>query len=104
MILHAEVQAAAWIPVDTVEVIANGRVLESHATRDATGRIRFGQDIIVNPVQDTWYLLLASSERSWAPPFSNFRSFSFTNPIFVDTDGNGYFDPPHSDPRLGGSE
>ena len=95
VILHASVQAAPWIPVDKVEVIANGRVLTSYPTKDASAAVRFEQDIVVNPGRDTWYLLIATSERKWAPPFSNFRSFSFTNPIFVDTNGNGYFDPPN---------
>jgi len=34
-----------------------------------------------------------TSERPWKPPFTEFRSLAFTNPIWVDYDENGYFDP-----------
>lgn len=45
--------------------------------------------------QDSWVLVIASSRTPWEKPFENYRSFSFTNPVFVDVDGNGYFDPPN---------
>ena len=56
-------------------------------------RVRFRQAIRVQSGQDTWYLVLVTSERPWKPPFTEFRSLAFTNPIWVDYDENGYFDP-----------
>lgn len=92
--LHVKVQAPAWIPVDRVEVVANGRVLRTFTVKSISEVTRFAQDVVVEPKQDTWYLVLVTSDRKWEPPFSNFSSFSFTNPILVDVNGNGYFDPP----------
>ncbi|MDA2938248.1 CehA/McbA family metallohydrolase [Acidobacteria bacterium AH-259-A15] len=93
--LHVSVQAAPWIPVDRVEVVANGEVLQTFSIETLTEATRFAKDIDLGPARDTWYLVLATSDRSWEPPFSNFSSFAFTNAIFVDVDGNGYFDPPN---------
>jgi hypothetical protein len=95
--LSVEIQAAPWIPVDRIEVISNGKVVESFSTEgvDLGERVRFAKDIPVRPDGDAWYLVIATSERRWEKPFSNYSSFSFTNPVFVDIDGNGYFDPPN---------
>ena len=95
--LSVEVQAAPWIPVDNIEIVSNGKVIETFAIEDVDPkeRVRFAKDIIVQPTNDAWYLVIATSERRWEKPFENFSSFSFTNPIFVDIDGNGYFDPPN---------
>ena len=55
---------------------------------------QFNGDLVVRPEIDSWYLVLATSEKRWSKLFEQFSSFSFTNPIFVDVDGNRYFDPP----------
>ena len=86
------VDAAPWVPVDRIELIANGRVLQQFDVASATQVSRLTQELRVRPERDTWYLVLATSERRWGPAFSRYSSFSFTNPIFVDVDGNGYFD------------
>ena len=95
--LSVEVQAAPWIPVDRVELVSNGEVVETFdvAGADDQEAVRFAQEITVKPARDAWYLVIATSEGRWEKPFSNFSSFSFTNPVFVDLDGNGYFDPPN---------
>ena len=95
--LSVEVQAAPWIPVDKIEIVSNGKVIETFSVEDVDPkeRVRFAKEIIVQPTTDAWYLVIATSERRWQKPFENFSSFSFTNPIFVDIDGNGYFDPPN---------
>jgi hypothetical protein len=95
--LNVKVQAAPWIPVDVVEIVSNGNVIETFHVRDVDlkQRVRFDKEIIVKPARDAWYLVIASSNRPWHKPFARFSSFSFTNPIFVDVDGNGYFDPPN---------
>ncbi len=91
--LHVNVQAAPWIPVDRVQIIANGEVLHTFPVDASSERVRFRQAIRVQSGQDTWYLVLVTSQRPWKPPFTEFRSLAFTNPIWVDYDENGYFDP-----------
>ena len=93
--LHIQVQAVPWIPVEQVELIANGEVFRTFSLENGIEVVRFDQDVVVRPQEDTWYLVLATSDRRWEAPFSKFSSFSFTNPILVDVDGNGYFDPPN---------
>ncbi len=95
VMLHVNVQRAPWIPLDRVEIVANGKVLKTLSTLEATEDTRHHWDIEVKADQDTWILVLATSDRPWETPFSHFTSFAFTNPIWVDFDGNGYFDPPN---------
>jgi hypothetical protein len=88
--------------------VSNGEVIETFSitAADLKDRVRFAKEITARPAADAWYLVIATSERPWQKPFEKFRSFSFTNPIFVDVDGNGYFDPPnggyHYKPKDGG--
>ncbi len=98
VVLHINVEAAPWIPVDSVEVVGNGEVVQRFPVEEGTGQVRFKTDMVVEPDRDTWYMVIATSDRSWPSPFSRYRSFSFTNPIFVDVDGNGVFDAMHSHP------
>ena len=95
VMLHVNVQRAPWIPLDRVEIVANGKVLRTLSTLEAEEGTRHHWDIEVKADQDTWILVLATSDRRWETPFSHFSSFAFTNPIWVDFDGNGYFDPPN---------
>ena len=92
---RVSVQAAPWVPLDRVEIVANGQVLHMYSVEAVSEVTRLDQDVVVEPARDTWYLVLATSDHRWEPPFSKFSSFAFTNPILVDVDGNGYFDPPN---------
>ena len=96
--LGIEVQAAPWIPVGQVEIVSNGEVVETFSIDegDSEQALRFVREVTVKPSRDAWYLVIATSERRWEKPFSHFSSFSFTNPVFVDLDGNGYFDAPNA--------
>ncbi len=95
--LAIEVQSPNWIPLERVEVISNGQLIRSYSVEPPTedGAVwQFNEELVVQPKTDSWYLVLATSEKRWSHPFGQFSSFSFTNPIFVDVDGNRYFDPP----------
>jgi hypothetical protein len=92
--LHIQVQAVPWVPVERVELIANGKLIRTFPVENRSEVVRFDQDVTVRPEKDTWYVVLATSDGRWDAPFSHFSSFSFTNPILLDVDGNGYFDPP----------
>ena len=95
--LAIEVQSPNWIPLERVEVISNGQLIRSYSVEPPTedGAVwQFNEELVVQPKTDSWYLVLATSEKRWSQPFGQFSSFSFTNPIFVDVDGNRYFDPP----------
>src|SRR5262249_14470878 len=65
--LQIRVDAAPWVPVDRIEVIANGQVLQQFDVASATQTSRFTQELAVRPERDTWYLVLATSDRRWGP-------------------------------------
>lgn len=93
--LSIEVQSPNWIPLERVEVISNGQLIQSYsvAPPEEEGALwHLSTELVVKSEADSWYLVLASSEKRWSKPFEQFSSF--TNPIFVDVDGNRYFDPP----------
>jgi hypothetical protein len=95
------VQAPPWMDVDRLVVIANGA--EAHA-RDlgpgdadpANPVVRFRGTIALRAERDTWYVVHVRGSRSLDPVVTGARPFAFTNPIFVDVDGNGRFDAPGS--------
>lgn len=96
--LRIQLQSAPWVPVETLEVIRNGEVIRTWSVPPPEEREKpwkFDTELVVDCARDSWYLVIASSRTPWEKPFENYRSFSFTNPVFVDVDGNGYFDPPN---------
>jgi hypothetical protein len=118
VILRIRVLATNWIPVEEVRVIANGQVLEGLSfdaesdpavespparpwSRSPARVERFQTEVTLPLAQDTWLLVEAGAKLDDAPapdPFVDaivpgFVSLAFTNPIFVDLDGDG-FDPP----------
>ena len=96
--LKIKVQAPEWMAVNSLQVVANGkkiaeRVLDQ-TTRDSTNPvIRFNEQIEHQPDKDTWYVVLVEGDTALRPVASP-RAFSFTNPIYVDYNGNGRYDPP----------
>jgi hypothetical protein len=114
--LRIEVQAANWIPVEEVRVIANGfTTLTFDATTSpkvsappaspysqALGKItRFDAEIPVNLAADTYFIVEAGTKLAPLPTpdalidkiVPGMIPLGFTNPIFVDLAGDG-FDAP----------
>ncbi|MBY0274695.1 CehA/McbA family metallohydrolase [Candidatus Binatia bacterium] len=114
--LRIEVQAANWIPVDQVRVIANGfTTLTFDATTSpkvgappaspfsqALGKItRFDAEIPVNLAVDTYFIVEAGAKLSPLPTpdalidkiVPGMIPLGFTNPIFVDLAGDGFDSP-----------
>ena len=96
--LRIQLQSTPWAPVERLEVIRNGEVIKTYSVpppEEKEEAWKFDTELVVDCQQDSWILVIASSQTPWEKPFENYRSFSFTNPVFVDVDGNGYFDPPN---------
>jgi len=108
-VLVLTVQAACWVPVDTVEVVANGKTLAKfdlpRKVRQAIpmgpgkpsrcNAIRLTKTLRLTPKRDTWYVVVARSRT----PLKVLRKkatavFGFTNPVWIDADGDGRFTPP----------
>jgi hypothetical protein len=88
------------VPIDEVRILVNGQVV--HTTGDRSGSLDLA------PERDGFVTLeagapLDADAAAWirAHPglyteviAPGFVATAFTNPIFVDVDGNGRFDPP----------
>lgn len=100
--LEVRVQSPAWVDVSEVEVIANGKNLERFLVGAVPTAEKFRRKIAVRPSRDTWYVVVVRGNRPLSPvlPPAGEREIlplAFTNPIWVDADGNGKFDPPETD-------
>jgi hypothetical protein len=114
--LKVKVQAAPWVPVEEVRIIKNGCVLACYNTTTtppvsdnpadpyeqvASNVIRFDATIPDTVTGDSYYIIEASQNfpGSGRPPLDpvvhtvaqNVMPYAFTNPIFVDFDGDSEF-------------
>ncbi|RJO66822.1 MAG: hypothetical protein C4523_11310 [Myxococcales bacterium] len=92
--LHVVVQAPSWMAVDWMRVVVNGvQVHEEAVTGEAARRLE--TDVAIElPGKDFWVVVLAGApEKRLAPISPGQPILSIANPIFVDTDGNGYTPP-----------
>ncbi len=93
--LHIRVQAAHWIRCDTVRIIGNGEVVQTILLQDQSGTVRFEGTVTLQPKMDTWYIVEATGSESMAPLVPDapvpIMPLAFTNPIWVDADGDGRF-------------
>jgi hypothetical protein len=117
--LRIKVRSPAWMPVEEVRVIANGFVVASfdETTKPKvrgvpndftkTGRVnRFRANLNLTAATDTYYIVEAGpklppsvSTLPTPPPIVDIVvpdvvPLAFTNPIFIDRNGNSVFDPP----------
>jgi hypothetical protein len=101
--LEVRVETADWIDIDRVQVLVNGRALpEYNYTREARpemfgdGVVQFDQRIRISLQADAHLIVVATSEHlplsgAWkANRVPGQRPMAYTNPIFVDVDGNGF--------------
>ncbi|MFP8874423.1 MAG: CehA/McbA family metallohydrolase, partial [Myxococcota bacterium] len=90
-VLAVEVTAAPWIPVSAIRVYVNGALREERPV-DGPGRFEFP----LRFEQDAFVTVEVEGEpkgvyREVAPGFT---PFAFSNPIFVDANGDGKWSPP----------
>jgi hypothetical protein len=91
--LDIAVRAAPWVPVSRVRVLVDGAVLlERPIGRGDRLRIphRFSRDAFVT------FEVEGEPEGDYAAVLPGFTPFAFTNPIFVDADGDGRWRAPEA--------
>jgi len=89
--LKVRLQAPSWVPVATLEIVANGEVVQTANVAPSTDVVRLEKTFTLNPTRDTWYVVLAKElTTDLAPVAGGARMLSFTNPVYVDVDGNGF--------------
>jgi len=90
---NVRVQGADWVDCDTIKLIRNGEEIKSLVVQENQGNIRFDSVIEDQPTIDSWYLIVAKGNDTMSPLADNadgsFFPLAFTNPIWVDADGDG---------------
>ncbi len=96
------VKSPAWLPVDTLEIIANGKSLSSikispnrpPKTPEDRNAFEWRKQVELSPSSDTWYVFIVRSKsknKYLYRPEGVIMAFS--NPIWIDADGDGDFTP-----------
>ena len=102
--VRVTVSAAPWIEVSEVRLIINGERKLVFPVEASTRSLRFEKQFNVELDQDSYLIAEVLGNKSLYPVVQQpSRSgslteaalpYAITNPIFVDVDGNGRFDPP----------
>jgi hypothetical protein len=93
------VRAAPWVSVSRVIVYVAGKEVKRwdvETKKDTVDRFHVTYDFTV--AKDTYAVVRVEGDRSLAPVVGGGKSvsvtpFALTNPIFLDTEGNGVYDP-----------
>jgi hypothetical protein len=89
--LRVAVRAAPWVPVSKARVFANGVLVEERAIRagaELRVPLRFERDAFVTVEVE------GEADETYAALAPRFTPFAFSNPIFVDADGDGAWSAP----------
>lgn len=94
--LQVKVQAPTWMDVDRVQVVVNGETVKTQQLAPVAGVLRFEGTLTasVAPGVDAWVLVATSGDDRHGVGMRNRPSFAFTNPIFLDGDGDGVWRSP----------
>jgi hypothetical protein len=101
--LRIRVQTPNWMDINRVQILLSGRQPEQYNfTRQRNpamfrdGAVRFDQKIHVALSRDEHLIVVAAGEgldlsKGWGrSPVSRMQPIAYTNPIYVDVDGNGF--------------
>jgi hypothetical protein len=103
--ISLRVWGAPWVDVDQVRLVFNGERQIIFPVRAKDGAIdKFDQAISVTLTRDTYVCVEALGRKTLFPVLQSPSEtglledgtlpYALTNPVFVDVDGNGRFDPP----------
>ena len=89
--LSVEVKAADWVPVSTLRVYVNAAL-----EREVPIRAGEARELSLEFAGDSFVTVEVEGEvnETFAAVNPGFSSFAFTNPIFVDADGDGHWTAP----------
>jgi hypothetical protein len=89
--LRVRIQTPVWSTIDTVYVVEGGSIVETIDVRAAVEEVvAFDRDIEVTlPDRDTYFVIVATGETRMPMVNTGEQPFGFTNPIFLDVDGDG---------------
>lgn len=94
-----EVQAAPWVSVNLVMLYVNGHEEQRIDVPRSTERVRLKKSFTLTVKQDVYVVARVDGDQPLAPVVGDRQRFdvrplALTNPVFLDVDGNGAYDPP----------
>jgi len=95
--LSVAIEAARWVPVDSMRVFVGGDVFASPLVQPG-----FTSGVDLRFEQDTFVIVEISGvpDERYAALLPDFVPLAFSNPIYVDADGDGEWTPPGLPERL----
>ncbi|HUT79116.1 MAG TPA: CehA/McbA family metallohydrolase [Polyangia bacterium] len=94
-----EVLAAAWVDTDVVEIWVGGELAaESALAKGGNGALRGRLGLWLPVPRDSWVVAVVRGDTPLTEvlPYTKLTPFAFTNPVFVDADGDGRFTAPNA--------
>lgn len=88
------VQAPTWMTLDVVRLYRNGEQVLERTDLDNTRALRFDDMLTDTPQADAWYTVEVVGSGSLWPVHPLGSPYAYTNPIEVDADRDGQWDPP----------
>ena len=97
--VELEVRAAPWVSVSTVTLYLDGREVHRWKVGKSTDAVRLHESFPVKVTRDAWVVARVDGDEPMAPVVGDRKRFdvrplALTNPVFLDVDGNGKYDPP----------
>lgn len=94
-----EVRAAPWISVSSVILYVDGKETKRWSVPKSVEPRRFSEKFETTLPRDGWIVVRADGDEPMAPVVGDRKRFdvrplALTNPVFLDVDGNGKYDPP----------
>jgi len=106
--VRIKVWSAPWIEVSEVRLIVNGeRTVKRPVNVKAAGAVKFKENLSLALTKDSYVILEVVGRKTLYPVHQEQQRsgrikdaavpYALTNPVFIDLDGNGVFDPPLRD-------
>jgi hypothetical protein len=97
--VELEVQAPPWVSVSRVSLYLSGREVKKITVPASEEPVRVRETFDLPVERDSWLVARVDGDTPLAPVVGDRKRFdvrplALTNPIFLDRDGNGAYDPP----------
>lgn len=94
--LNVNSSSPSWVKTDTLTIVANGVDVKTVDIKrpSENSALPFIDTFNLPVTTDTWFIVRVEGAADMFPVYPGSHPVSFTNPIYVDADGNGVFDPP----------
>ncbi len=97
--VELEVRAAPWVSVSSVTVYVDGHEAHRWHVDKSTNAVRLHETLPLHVARDAWVVVRVDGDEPMAPVVGDRKRFdvrplALTNPVFLDVDGNGKYDPP----------